>query len=140
MIDQPLNLNVRHHRAKTNPFHSAVHRQPRAPLNSQAIFAGTSQRLEQHQQTILVAGSVRSETDAAPVGGVWIVEAQSKVTAALNAFSEIEIQLSRRIGSADLISIRKTLEKDWGAPVIVKKKPNLSIERTGLRPATHVKR
>jgi len=36
------------------------------------------QWLEQHQQTILVAGSVRSETEAAPVGGVWIVEAQSK--------------------------------------------------------------
>jgi hypothetical protein len=36
------------------------------------------QWLEQHQQTILVAGSARSETDAAPVGGVWIVEAQSK--------------------------------------------------------------
>jgi len=36
------------------------------------------QWLEQHQRTILVAGSVRSEIDAAPGGGVWIVEAQSK--------------------------------------------------------------
>jgi len=36
------------------------------------------QWLEQHQQAILVAGSVRPEPDAAPVGGVWIVEARSR--------------------------------------------------------------
>jgi uncharacterized protein YciI len=36
------------------------------------------QWLEQHQQTVLVAGSLRVETDAAPVGGLWIVEAESK--------------------------------------------------------------
>ncbi len=36
------------------------------------------QWLEQHQQTVLVAGSLRSEADAVPVGGLWVVEAQSK--------------------------------------------------------------
>lgn len=36
------------------------------------------QWLEQHQQTVLVAGSLRAEADATPVGGLWIVEAQSK--------------------------------------------------------------
>ncbi|KAB2934128.1 MAG: hypothetical protein F9K21_11765 [Rhodocyclaceae bacterium] len=34
--------------------------------------------LEKHQQTVLVAGSLRSEADAVPVGGLWVVEAQSK--------------------------------------------------------------
>jgi uncharacterized protein YciI len=34
--------------------------------------------LEQHQQTILVAGSLRPEADAAPIGAFWIVEARSK--------------------------------------------------------------
>lgn len=36
------------------------------------------QWLDQHQQTVLVAGSLRPETDAVPVGGLWVVEAQSK--------------------------------------------------------------
>ena len=34
--------------------------------------------LEQHQDAILVAGSLRTEPDSAPVGGCWIVEAASK--------------------------------------------------------------
>jgi uncharacterized protein YciI len=33
---------------------------------------------DQHQQTVLVAGSLRPEPDAAPVGGLWVVEAQNK--------------------------------------------------------------
>lgn len=34
--------------------------------------------LEQHRATVLVAGSLRSEPDAAPVGACWVVEADSK--------------------------------------------------------------
>lgn len=36
------------------------------------------QWLEQHRQAVLVAGSLREEADAAPVGGLWVVEASSK--------------------------------------------------------------
>lgn len=35
------------------------------------------QWLERHQTTILVAGSLRPEPSAAPVGACWVVEAQS---------------------------------------------------------------
>ncbi len=34
--------------------------------------------LEQHQNVVLVAGSLRADMDTAPVGGLWVVEAQSK--------------------------------------------------------------
>ena len=34
--------------------------------------------LDQHRQTVLVAGSLRVEEDGAPVGGCWIVEAARK--------------------------------------------------------------
>lgn len=67
---------------------------------------------------------VKTETDPTNSSAKTVVlttQGKANVTAALNAFSEIEIQLSRRIGSADLASMRKTLEKDWGVPVIVKK-------------------
>jgi len=52
---------------------------------------------------------------------VLTTQGKANVAAALNAFSEIEIQLSRRIGDSDLTSMRMTLEKDWGAPITVKK-------------------
>lgn len=53
---------------------------------------------------------------------VLTTQGKANVAAALNAFSEIEKQLSRRMGSSDLASMRRTLEKDWGAPIIVKKR------------------
>lgn len=31
-----------------------------------------------HRESVLVAGSLRVEPDAAPIGGAWVVEAQSK--------------------------------------------------------------
>ena len=34
--------------------------------------------LDLHRDTILVAGSLRTEPGAVPVGGLWIVEAESK--------------------------------------------------------------
>jgi uncharacterized protein len=34
--------------------------------------------LKQHESAILVPGAVRTEPDAAPLGGVWIVRADSK--------------------------------------------------------------
>ena len=52
---------------------------------------------------------------------VLTAQGRANVAAALNVFSEIEMRLSRRVGSADLVSMRKTLEKDWGAPVVVTK-------------------
>lgn len=52
---------------------------------------------------------------------VLTTQGEANVAAALNAFSEIEIQLSRRIGSSDLASLRRSLEKDWGAPITVRK-------------------
>ena len=36
------------------------------------------QWLEEHQSVVLVAGSLRPEPEAAPVGAVWIVEAASR--------------------------------------------------------------
>lgn len=52
-----------------NPEHFSIREQ---------FLSAHLQWLEQHQRSILVAGSVRSEMDASPVGGVWIVEAGSK--------------------------------------------------------------
>lgn len=34
--------------------------------------------LKKHGDTVRVAGSLRPETDAAPVGAVWVVEAKGK--------------------------------------------------------------
>ncbi|HKI01213.1 MAG TPA: YciI family protein [Thermoanaerobaculia bacterium] len=34
--------------------------------------------LDQHQAAVLVAGSLRAGSDAAPEGALWIVEAESK--------------------------------------------------------------
>lgn len=48
-------------------------------------------------------------------------QGKANVAAALNVFSEIEQQLSRRIGDSDLANMRRTLEKDWGAPIVAKK-------------------
>ncbi|MFA7350817.1 MAG: MarR family winged helix-turn-helix transcriptional regulator [Methylotenera sp.] len=67
---------------------------------------------------------VKTEIDPTNSSAKTVVltdQGKANVTAALNTFSEIESQLSKRIGSADLASMRKMLEKDWGAPVIVKK-------------------
>jgi uncharacterized protein len=36
------------------------------------------QWLEEHQSVVLVAGALRPEPEAAPVGAVWIVEAASR--------------------------------------------------------------
>ena len=36
------------------------------------------QWLDQHQEVVRVAGSLREAFDAVPVGGLWIVEAPSK--------------------------------------------------------------
>jgi uncharacterized protein YciI len=36
------------------------------------------QWLEQHRATVLVAGSLRPEPEAAPVGACWVVESDSK--------------------------------------------------------------
>jgi len=77
---------------------------------------------------------VKTEVDPTNSSAKTVVltdQGKANVTAALDAFSEIEMQLSRRIGSADLASMRKTLEKDWGAPITVKKKriTNRSTER-----------
>ncbi len=36
------------------------------------------QWLKEHESMILVAGAVRTEPDAPPIGGVWIVRAESK--------------------------------------------------------------
>ena len=47
------------------------------PLRQQFLPAHV-EWLDEQKSTILVAGSVRPEPDAAPVGGVWIVEAESK--------------------------------------------------------------
>jgi uncharacterized protein YciI len=47
------------------------------PLRQQFLPAHV-EWLDAQKATILVAGSVRHEPDAAPVGGVWIVEADSK--------------------------------------------------------------
>lgn len=44
------------------------------------------------------------------------------VAAALRSFSEIEKQLSIRIGNGNVASMRRILEKDWGVPIVVKKK------------------
>lgn len=67
---------------------------------------------------------VKTEIDPTNSSAKTVVltdQGKANVTAALNTFSEIESQLSNRIGSAGLASMRKMLEKDWGAPVIVKK-------------------
>jgi uncharacterized protein YciI len=34
--------------------------------------------VEEHKDAVLVAGSLRSEPEAAPKGGLWVVEAASK--------------------------------------------------------------
>ena len=38
--------------------------------------------LDQHQATVLVAGSVRAEPDGPALGGLWVVEAESKAAVA----------------------------------------------------------
>ncbi|MGB1563189.1 MAG: YciI family protein [Sinimarinibacterium flocculans] len=45
------------------------------------FLAAHLQWLEQHQQSVLVAGSVRPDPEAAPVGAFWVVEAQDKSAA-----------------------------------------------------------
>ena len=47
------------------------------PIRKQFLPAHL-QWLEQHQQSILVAGSLRPEPEAIPVGAFWVVEAASK--------------------------------------------------------------
>ena len=37
--------------------------------------------LDQRRQSILVAGSLRETPDSSPVGGLWVVEAESKEAA-----------------------------------------------------------
>ena len=44
----------------------------------QELLPAHLQWLELHKATILVAGSLREELGAAPVGACWIVEAQNK--------------------------------------------------------------
>lgn len=46
-------------------------------------------------------------------------QGKANVTAALNIFSEIEKQLSKRIGASEFASMRDALEKNWGMPVNV---------------------
>lgn len=53
---------------------------------------------------------------------VLTTQGRANVTAALNIFSEIEKQLSKRIGAPELASMRATLEKDWGEPINVNEK------------------
>lgn len=48
-------------------------------------------------------------------------QGKANVTAALNIFSEIEKQLSKRIGAPEFASMRDALEKNWGTPVNVNK-------------------
>ena len=36
------------------------------------------QWLKEHESVILVPGALRAEPDAAPVGGLWIVQAENK--------------------------------------------------------------
>ena len=49
----------------------------RAALISQ-YFPAHVEWLKQHESVILVPGSLRAELDAPPVGGLWIVRAESK--------------------------------------------------------------
>jgi len=52
---------------------------------------------------------------------VLTLQGKAIVAAALNAFAKIEVQLSRRLGSSDVAGLRRTLARDWGPPVVVKK-------------------
>lgn len=49
---------------------------------------------------------------------VLTTRGKANVAAAMSAFSEIETRLARRIGDSELASMRTTLEKDWGAPIV----------------------
>lgn len=51
---------------------------PDALPTRQQYFDAHLEWLKKNQDTILVAGSVRREPDAEPVGGCWIVEAPDK--------------------------------------------------------------
>ena len=42
------------------------------------FLAAHLQWLEEHQDMVRVAGSLRPEADAAPVGAAWVVEAQDR--------------------------------------------------------------
>jgi len=44
----------------------------------QELLPSHLQWLEQHAEQVLVAGSLRSQPDEAPVGACWIVEARTK--------------------------------------------------------------
>lgn len=48
---------------------------------------------------------------------VLTTKGKANVVAALNLFSEIELELADRIGTTNLVNMRKALEKDWGAAV-----------------------
>lgn len=37
------------------------------------------QWLDDHKKVVLIRGSLREESDANPIGGLWIVEAESKL-------------------------------------------------------------
>ena len=52
--------------------------QPASLPLRQKLLAAHLGWLEQHRATVLVAGSLRPEPDAAPVGACWVVEAASK--------------------------------------------------------------
>lgn len=43
-----------------------------------ALLASHLDWLNQHQETILVGGSLRISPDQTPVGGLWIAQAESK--------------------------------------------------------------
>lgn len=71
-----------------------------------------------------IAKLVKTEIDPTNLSAKTVVlttQGKAIVTAALATFSEIEQQLSERVGVPDVAKMRITLEKDWGAPIVVKR-------------------
>lgn len=54
------------------------HDRPDSQETRKALLPAHLTWLDQHQETILVGGSLRVSPEQSPVGGLWIAQAQSK--------------------------------------------------------------
>ncbi|MDP3307093.1 MarR family winged helix-turn-helix transcriptional regulator [Methylotenera sp.] len=72
-----------------------------------------------------MAKLVTTEIDPTNLSAKTVIlthQGKAIVKAALDAFAEIEQQLSARIGNAEISHMRMVLEEDWGMPIIMNNK------------------
>ena len=70
-------------------------------------------------------GFVHTDTDPTNLSAKIVTltpKGRDSIKAALEIFSKLERELSKRIGVDDFKCMKKVIEKDWGSPIALKKK------------------